>query len=78
MTIVTLDDIKTLISIQLGVDRVTEDDRIIEDLGAESSDLANIIAAVEDKYRIKVDRAELEDIKTVRDVYLKVQKRLAG
>jgi acyl carrier protein len=77
MTIVTLEDIKTLISIQLGVDRVLEDDRIVEDLGAESSDLANIIAAVEDKYRVEVDRAELEDIKTVRDVYLKVQKRLA-
>ncbi len=78
MNSVTLEDIKSLISIQLGLDRVTEDDRIIEDLGAESSDLANIIAAVEDKYGIEVDRAELEDIKTVRDVYLKVQKRLAA
>jgi acyl carrier protein len=71
---VTLDDIKNIISMQLGADRVTEDDRIAEDLGAESSDLANIISAVEDKYHIEVDRGNLEGIRTVRDIYLEVQK----
>jgi acyl carrier protein len=72
--LVTLDDIKNIISMQLGADRVTEDDRIAEDLGAESSDLANIISAVEDKYQIEVDRSNLEGIRTVRDVYLEIQK----
>ena len=45
MTNVSMDDIKRLVGIQLGVRNVSEQDKLVEDLGAESADVANIIAA---------------------------------
>ena len=69
-----LSEVKTLIANQLGVDIVSEDQRIVEDLGAESSDILNIIAAVEDKYGIKVTDDALQGLQTVRDVYLAIDK----
>lgn len=36
-----------LLAAQLGVSRVGESDRIVEDLWAESMDIVNIVAAVE-------------------------------
>ena len=50
MATVNITDIKTLIGNQLGSNGISDDQRIVEDLGAESADVANIIAAVEDKY----------------------------
>ena len=74
MAEVRLDDIKKMIANQLGLNAVNEGDRIVEDLGAESSDIANIVAAVEDKYHITVSEDQIKTISTVRDVFLSVQK----
>ena len=74
MATVNMNDIKTLIAGQLGVASVNETDRVVEDLGAESSDIANIIAAVEDKYGIQVPEGSIKSIQTVRDVFSAVQK----
>jgi len=57
-----------LVAAQLGVSSVRESDRIVEDLGAESMDIVNIIAAVEERYAICFDEAELPDISTVGDL----------
>ena len=53
---------------------MNDSDRIVEDLGAESSDIANIIAAVEDKYKISVPEDTIKSIATVRDMFIVVQK----
>lgn len=74
MATVNMNDIKTLIAGQLGAASVNETDRIVEDLGAESSDVANIIAAIEDKYHIQVPEGSIKSIATVRDVFSAVQK----
>lgn len=73
----TMAEIQTLIASQLGADTgdVTSDARIVEDLGAESSDVANIIAALEDKYGIEVPESEIEKFVTVQDVFVGVQER---
>jgi len=73
---VTIEDISTLVGVQLGKRRVKPDDRFLEDLGAESMDLVNIAAAVEDKYRIRINESEIGGIRTPSDLLRLVQGRL--
>ncbi|NIQ12605.1 MAG: hypothetical protein GWO23_24450, partial [Gammaproteobacteria bacterium] len=61
---VSLKDICTLVGLQLGVRNVEGPDRIQENLGADSIDLVNIVATVEDKYQIEIDEAQLAGIQT--------------
>ena len=68
-------DVVSLIADQLGleVEDVTADSRIVEDLGAESADIANIIAAAEDHLGIRVDEEKIKDIEKVSDLYSLLQ-----
>lgn len=54
---------------QLGKKNVQLTDRLLEDLGAESADLVNIIATIEETYDIAVSDEEIADISTVSDLY---------
>ena len=67
--VVAIEELQTLISVQLGKRKVSAGDRLREDLGAESADLVNIIAAVEDKYHISFAEADISKIRTVRDIF---------
>lgn len=53
----------------LGVDQgeITEDTTFIDDLGADSLDVFQIIMGVEEELHIEVDTDEAEKIKTVGD-----------
>ena len=51
---VTIEGIKRIVSLQLGVREVRDDDRFMEELNAESMDVMNIIIAVEDKYHVTI------------------------
>ena len=73
---VTIEDIATLVGVQLGKRGVRPDDRFLEDLGAESMDVVNVAAAVEDKYRIKIKESEIAGIRTPSDLLRLVQKHL--
>lgn len=75
---VKIEDIENLVAVQLGRRRVTASDRIIEDLGAESLDVVNIVAALEDRYQIVIEEVELPDLVTVADLYACVRGRIAG
>lgn len=66
---VNIEDIQTLVGLQLGRRKVSGQDRLLEDLGAESADIVNIIATVEDKYRISLEEADISRVRTVRDLY---------
>ena len=55
-------------SIQLGRRKVEPEDRLIEDLGAESADLVNLAAAIDDCYGIYLDEEALAEVKTVADL----------
>jgi acyl carrier protein len=66
---VTIEDIQTLVGLQLGQRKVSGQDRLLEDLGAESADIVNIIATVEDKYHISLEEADISRVRTVRDLY---------
>ncbi len=70
------DEIKTIVSVQLGIPDVRLEHDLIQDLGAESADIVGIVAAVEDKYGITIDEGELVDIRTVADFFDLVQEKL--
>jgi acyl carrier protein len=75
--IISLADLKTLVSLQLGVPNVDEMARFVEELGAESADILNIVLAVEDKYDVSIAEGEMSEIRSTFDLYDLV-KRLKG
>ncbi len=75
---VKIEDIGRLVAVQLGRKRVPPDARIIEDLGAESLDVVNIVAALEERYGILIEEVELPDLVTVADLYECVRERVGG
>ena len=72
----SLKDVQNLIADQLGLasSDVTQDSRIVEDLGAESSDIANIVAAIEDRFGVAVPEEDIQSFITVNDVYRGIQQ----
>lgn len=73
---VTLEDVEKLVRVQLGVPRVSGSDRLMEDLGAESADLVNLIASAEDRFGITFDEEEIAGVRTVVQLYELVEKIL--
>ena len=75
--IVSLADLKTLVGLQLGVPNIDETARFVEELGAESADMLNIVLAVEDKYDLSIAEGEMSEIRSTSDLYNLV-RRLKG
>jgi acyl carrier protein len=65
-----LDDIKEVVVEQLSVsaDEVKEDAKFVEDLGADSLDVVELVMALEEKFDIEIPDDEAEKIQTVADV----------
>lgn len=55
---------------QLGVekDKIAGDSEIMEDLGADSLDVVDVVQALEEEFTIKVPNSAIEGLKTVDDV----------
>ncbi len=64
-----LDKVRGVIVDQLGVDEdvVTEDASFIDDLGADSLDIVELVMALEEEFGISIPDEEAESIKTVGD-----------
>jgi acyl carrier protein len=76
MVSASIEEIKKLVGLQLGKRSVKESDRLVEDLGAESSDVANVVAALEEKYGITLKESEIARISTPTDLYKLINQRL--
>jgi len=61
--------VKSIIAEQLGVaeDTVKTDSAFIEDLGADSLDIVELVMAMEDEFEVEIPDDEAENIKTVSD-----------
>ncbi len=70
-----MDEVKQLVGLQLGKRNVRDNDRFFEDIGAESADLANLVARVEEKYGITIKESEIARIKTPADLFVLLQQR---
>ncbi|MGI9591496.1 MAG: acyl carrier protein [Myxococcota bacterium] len=64
------DRIRTLVSEQLGVDpgEIAPEANILDDLGADSLDVVELVMAIEDEFDIEVPDEAAESIRTVADV----------
>ena len=65
----TFDKVKAIVVEQLGVDEaeVTIDATFIDDLGADSLDIVELIMAFEEEFNVEIPDDVAEKIKTVKD-----------
>lgn len=66
-----------IIAEQLGVDLddVTMEKSLMEDLGADSLDIVDLVMAFEDEFGVKISDQDLSKIKTVKDVVEALKSR---
>jgi acyl carrier protein len=69
--------VKKIIVDQLGVeeDEVTPEASFIEDLGADSLDIVELIMALEEEFGIEIPDEDAEKIATVKDAVAYIQER---
>jgi acyl carrier protein len=65
----TLDAVLRLVERQLGRRGVRAEDRIVEDLGAQSLDVVNLVATAEEDWGVEIGEEELADVHTVADLH---------
>ncbi len=72
--------IREIIADQLGVevDKVTPEAKFIEDLGADSLDVVELIMAFEEEFGIEIPDEDAEKIQTVGDVINYLKEKVGG
>jgi acyl carrier protein len=73
---VKLNDVKRIISLQLGIRAVGDEDHFVRDLGAESMDVMNIVIAIEDKFGVEIKESEIPGILNPAALYEFVKSRI--
>jgi len=72
------DDVKAVVVEQLNVnpDEVKEDSKFVEDLGADSLDVVELVMALEEKFDIEIPDTDAEKIVTVKNAmeYIEAHK----
>ena len=73
--------VKSIIADQLGVgeDEIKPESSFIEDLGADSLDIVELVMAMEEEFEVEIPDEEAENIKTVGDAinYINTHKKQA-
>lgn len=71
------DEIRAAIAEQLNIplDNITKDTRLIEDLKADSLDIVELIMDLEQRHGIEIPDDELSRIKTVGDIVNFIEKK---
>ena len=71
-----LEKIQAMLAAALNVpiEKVTPDAKIVEDLGADSLDLVELLSQLEDEYGIIIPDEEVESLVTVADVAAELEK----
>ena len=74
------DRLRQLVSSQLGVDldEIVKDARILDDLGADSLDVVELVMALEEAFDIVVPDEDVESMQTIGDVEAYLTERVAG
>ena len=61
-------------ALNLPLEKVTPDAKIVDDLGADSLDVVELLSQLEDEYGITIPDDEVENLITVADVAAEVEK----
>ncbi|WP_461830065.1 acyl carrier protein [Aquifex sp.] len=72
--------VKEIIAEQLGVEKekITPEAKFIEDLGADSLDVVELIMAFEEEFGIEIPDEDAEKIQTVGDVIAYLKEKVGG
>lgn len=62
--------------LDLDASTITEESKFVDDLGADSLDVLEIVMGIEDEFGIQVPTDEAQSIVTVGDAYDKIKKAL--
>lgn len=67
--------LKDVVAEQLGIDKskIENGSKFVEDLGADSLDLVELIMAFEEKFGVEIPEEKAEGIKTVEDAILYIK-----
>jgi acyl carrier protein len=61
-------------ALNLPLEKVTADAKIVDDLGADSLDVVELLSQLEDEYGIIIPDEEVETLVTVADVAAQIEK----
>lgn len=61
-------------ALNLPIEKVTADAKIVDDLGADSLDVVELLSQLEDEYGIIIPDEEVESLVTVADVAAQIEK----
>ncbi|HAA85932.1 MAG TPA: acyl carrier protein [Kosmotogaceae bacterium] len=69
--------VKIIVAEKLGIeeDEISLSSELVEDLGADSLDLVDLVMAFEDEFGTKVEDEEIESINTVEDIVKYIKKK---
>ncbi len=71
-----LEKLQEIISEVLNIETnlITEDSKFVDDLGADSLDVFQIIMGIEEELDLEIDNEDIENIETVGDVMEEINK----
>ena len=61
-------------ALNLPLEKVTPNAKIVEDLGADSLDVVELLSRLEDEYGVMIPDEEVENLVTVADVATEIEK----
>ena len=61
-------------ALNLPVEKVTAEAKIVDDLGADSLDVVELLSRLEDEYGITIPDEDVEELVTVGDVVKEIEK----
>ena len=61
-------------ALNLPLEKVTPDAKIVEDLGADSLDVVELLSRLEDEYGVMIPDESVESLLTVADVAAEIEK----
>lgn len=72
----TIDKVKELLAAQLNIsqDKIKEDSKLVEDLGADSLDMVEMLMTLEDEFGISISDEDALKLKTVSDIVTYIEK----
>ncbi len=72
------DNIVEIIASQLGIDHgdITPEASVVDDLGADSLDVVELVMALEEEFNLEIPDEEAEKIKIVHDIFSHMENAL--
>ena len=61
-------------ALNLPLEKITADAKIVEDLGADSLDVVELLSRLEDEYGVMIPDEDVENLVTVADVAAQIEK----